>query len=113
VYIPATGSFTTSGDIHFPHATESEEQEDATEQEVSSASTDIHSTSVSSIELERPQQLQAQDASIIESERPQRLQAQADSLIPGVTFDDRLVDPLFISDWNLWFRIAMKLIENF
>jgi hypothetical protein len=31
VYIPATGSFTTRGDIHFPHVTEAEEQEDATE----------------------------------------------------------------------------------
>ena len=113
VYIPATGMFTTSGDIHFPHATESEEHEDTTEQEVSSAKTDIHSTSVGSINLERPQQLQAQDASITESERSQQLQAKADSRIPGVTFDNRLVEPLFITDWNLWFSIAMKLMENF
>ena len=105
--------FTTSGDIHFPHATESEEHEDTTEQEVSSAKTDIHSTSVGSINLERPQQLQAQDASITESERSQQLQAKADSRIPGVTFDNRLVEPLFITDWNLWFSIAMKLMENF
>ena len=96
IYIPATGTLTTSGDIYFPKATGSLDEEEEEQEEVSDNSVSL-STSSSTTAGESPQPSQAQE--IIST--------------AGESSTDRFVDRLYITDWEAWFRLSMKLLEKF
>jgi len=95
IYIPATGTLTTSGDIYFPKATGSLDEEEEEQEEVSDNSVSL-STSSSTTAGESPQPSQAQE--IIST--------------AGESSTNRFVDRLYITDWEAWFRRSMKLLEN-
>jgi hypothetical protein len=96
VFIPATGLFTTSGDIFFPHATEdtAEDEEDTVEYSASNKS--VSDTSGTTA-----------------GDPPQQLHAQAEVSTAGDQSLDRYVQPQYLTDWKAWFENAMKLIGNF